>query len=186
MAKALGSTPATAPHPHTHLLTPHLHGTVGLLFSPQPPSAILAYFSSFHPSDFARAGTIASRSFRLPPGHLYSRGGEIPREDDVPVGHSVEPNLRKLGVPTRLVKGRVEVEAEEGFEVCREGEVLGSGQTTLLKMFGVAMAEFSVGVRAWLDREKGNVTVVEGDGAGGGGGGMEVEGMDLEGEKDDQ
>ncbi len=104
----------------------------------------------------------------------------------MPVGHSVEPNLRKLGVPTRLVKGRVEVEAEEGFEVCREGEVLGSGQTTLLKMFGVAMAEFSVGVRAWLDREKGNVTVVEGDGAGGGGGGMEVEGMDLEGEKDDQ
>jgi len=84
------------------------------------------------------------------------------------------------------VKGRVEVEAEEGFEVCREGEVLGSGQTTLLKMFGVAMAEFSVGVRAWLDREKGNVTVVEGDGAGSGGGEMEVEGMDLEGEKDDQ
>lgn len=88
-------------------------------------------------------------------------------------------------MPTRLVKGRVEVEAEDGFEVCREGEVLGSGQTTLLKMFGVAMAEFSVGIRAWLDREKGSVTVVEGDGAGGGGGGMEVEGMDLEAEEEE-
>ena len=162
MAAALGSTGSTSPHPHTHLLTPHLHGTVGLLFSLHPPAHILSHLSNFHPSSFARAGTIAPRSFTLPPGPLYSRGGEIPIEEDVPLGHGVEPNLRKLGVPTRLERGKVVLERE--FVVCKEGECLGSGQTTLLKMFGVAVAEFRVEVRAWLDREEGVVEAVEGGG----------------------
>ena len=94
----------------------------------------------------------------------------------MPLAHSVEPNLRKLGLPTRLVKGRVVLDGE--YVVCREGEVLGSGQTALLKMFGVAMAEFRVGVEAYWERETGEVTVV-GEGAE-----REVdgEGMDVEGE----
>lgn len=93
----------------------------------------------------------------------------------MPVAHSVEPGLRKLGLPTRLVKGRVELDGE--WVVCRRGEVLGSGQTALLKMFGVAMAEFRVGVVAFYDREGGDVTVV-GKGVGTG---LDVEGMDIEG-----
>ncbi len=170
MAVALG--PPTSP---THLLTPHLHGTVGLLFSPRPPPAILTYFSTFSPLDYARAGSPAARSFTLPAGPLYSRAGEIPIENDVPVAQSLEPTLRKLGVPTRLVKGAVELDGE--FMVCREGEVLGSGQTTLLKMFGVAMAEFRVGVEAYWERGTGEVTVV-GEGKADGGG------IDVEGEED--
>ena len=158
IAVALPLTPESEAYPHTSLLTPHLHGSVGLLFSPRPPSAILSYFSTFVPLDFARAGSTASRTFALPPGVLYSRGGEISQDEDVPLAHSVEPNLRKLGLPTRLVKGKVELDGE--FVVCKEGEVLGSGQTTLLKMFGIAMAEFRVGVEAYWERETGEVTVV--------------------------
>ncbi|CAD6585052.1 MAG: mRNA turnover 4 [Alectoria sarmentosa] len=140
MAVALGLTSESEPYPQTSLLSPHLRGSVGLLFSPRPPSVILSYFSTFVPLDFARAGSTASRTFSLPSGTLHSRGGEISAEEDVPLAHSVEPNLRKLGLPTRLVKGKVELDGD--FVVCREGEVLGSGQTTLLKMFGIAMAEF--------------------------------------------
>ena len=92
----------------------------------------------------------------------------------MPLAHSVEPNLRKLGLPTRMVKGKVELDGE--YVVCKEGDVLGSGQTTLLKMFGVAVAEFKVGVEAYWERETGEVTVV--------GEGIErkldVEGMDIE------
>ncbi len=97
-------------------------------------------------------------------------------EEDVPVAHSVEPHLRKLGLPTRLVKGKVELDGE--FVVCKEGDVLGSGQTTLLKMFGVAMAEFRVGVEAYWERETGEVTVVGEEKS-------DVEGMDVEGEEDE-
>lgn len=121
---------------------------------------MLDYLSAFHPISYARAGTVASYSFTLPSGMLYTRGGEIPITEDVPLAHSLEPTLRKLGVPTRLEKGRVILDEE--FQVCKEGEVLGSGQTTLLKMFGVAMAEFGVEVRAWWVKETGTVEAVEG------------------------
>lgn len=158
MAKALGDSAATEPHPGTSLLSPHITGSVGLIFSPRNPTSILEYFASFCPLDFARAGTVASRDFTLPAGMLYSRGGEIPPSEDAPIGHSVEPGLRKLGVPTRLVKGRVEL--EQDFQVCKEGQILGSGQTTLLKMFGVVTAEFKVDIRAYWTAESGEVTVV--------------------------
>ena len=121
---------------------------------------MLDYVSTFHPISYARAGTVAPYSFTLPSGMLYTRGGEIPMTEDVPLAHSLEPTLRKLGVPTRLEKGKVMLDEE--FQVCKEGEVLGSGQTTLLKMFGVAMAEFGVEVRAWWIKETGAVEVVEG------------------------
>lgn len=63
-------------------------------------------------------------------------------EDDVPLPHSLEPELRKLGMPTTLDKGRITLQNE--YEVCKEGQVLDSRQTRLLKLFGVATAEFKV------------------------------------------
>ena len=103
---------------------------------------------------------------------MYSRAGEVLADEDLPLAHSIEPRLRKLGMPTRLVKGRVELDEE--FVVCREGEVLGSGQTSLLKTFGVATAKFRVEVVAYYEREGEKVVVVkEGDGIGEG---MEVDG----------
>ncbi len=161
MAVALGLTSATEPYPGTSLLSPHLHGNVGLVFSSRPSKDMLAYFASFNPSDYARAGTTASRSFSIPPGIVYTRAGEIPEEEDLPIAHSIEPSLRKLGVPTKLVKGKVVLEAEEAFVVCKDGEKLGSGQTSLLKMFGVTMAEFKMGVEAWWEGQTGEVTVLQ-------------------------
>ena len=166
MAAALGRSAADEPAPNTSQLTPHLSGTIGLLFSPRPPAAIRAYFAGFHPLDYARAGTRATRTFVLPAGVVSSRGGEVAAEEDVPLAHGVEPSLRKWGVPTRLVKGRVELENE--YVVCRAGEVLGSGQTTLLKMFGVATAEFGVELRAYWVKEGAEVVVLtEGEAEGG-------------------
>ena len=162
MAVALGLTSATEPFPGTSLLTPSLHGNVGLIFSPRPPPEMQSYVVSFNPSDFARAGTTASRTFSIPPGVVYSRAAEIPEEEDVPIAHSVEPTLRKLGVPTKLVKGKVVLESTEPFVVCTEGEKLGSGQTSLLKMFGVSMAEFKVDLEAWWERDTGEATLLQG------------------------
>ena len=159
MAKALGTDPSTAPAPNTHLLAPYVSGDVGLIFSPRPPSEIQSYFSDFRPLDYARAGTVATRSFTIPAGIVHSRAGEIAREEDEPLAHSIEPTLRKLGVPTRLVKGKIELEND--YVVCKEGETLGSGQTTLLKMFGVATAEFRVRVLACWNKEDESVTKLE-------------------------
>ena len=165
MAKALGSSDATEPAGNTHLLSKYLYGAVGLIFTNREPAEILSYFDNYRPLDFARAGTVASRTFTIPAGVIYSRGGEIAVEEDVPLAHTIEPTLRKLGVPTRLVKGRVELESD--YEVCKEGATLGSAQTTLLKMFGVATAEFRVDIRAYWTNRDGTGKVVEVQGANG-------------------
>lgn len=180
MAKALGGTPETSPGPNTYLLTPYLAGSVGLLFTPRPPADVVAFFAAFHPLDYARAGTRATRTFVIPAGTVHSRAGEVPAEEDLPLAHSIEPSLRKWGVPTRLVKGRVELENE--YTVCREGEVLGSGQTTLLKMFGVATAEFNVELKAYWSADTGTVVVLDdGGGQAQGEGEGEEEGMEVDG-----
>lgn len=164
MAVALGHTPETEAAQNLHLLTPYLTGAVGLLFTSRTPESVTSFFDSFRPLDFARAGTVSTRSFTIPNGLVYSRAGEVPASEDEPISHTIEPALRKLGVPTRLVKGKVMLEltnGEEGYLVCREGEALDSRQTTLLKMFGVATAEFHVALKAHWSRSDGEVKILE-------------------------
>lgn len=158
MAKALGTTPEDEHAPTLSALSKHVTGTVGLLFTSREPQSILEYFSSYAPLDYARAGTVASRTFTVPAGTVHSRGGEISAEEDVPLAHSLEVAVRKLGMPTKLVKGKVEVENE--YTVCREGEVLNSSQTALLKTFGVVTAEFRVDVKAYWSAAKREVTEI--------------------------
>lgn len=142
MAKALGSDPSSEYQPNTSLLSPHLVGNVGLLFTNREPSTIITFFQDLSKTDFARAGTEASRNFTIPAGIVYSMGGEISAENDVPMAHSLEPELRRLNVPTTLTKGKITL--ENPYCVCNEGDVLDSRQTRLLKLFGVATADFSV------------------------------------------
>lgn len=152
MAKALGQTDAEAVAPGTEDLSKYITGTVGLLLTNRPIDAVTSYFSSYSPVDFARAGVEATRDFTIPAGVVYSTAGEVPAEYDVPMEHSIEPELRRLGVPTRMVKGKVVLNDEsgegEGYVVCREGQVLDSRQTRLLKLFSVCLSEFKVNVLA--------------------------------------
>jgi mRNA turnover protein 4 len=142
MAKALGQNEAEAHQPNTHLLSPHLVGNVGLLFTNRDPESIISFFNELSKTDFARAGTEATREFTIPAGTVMSMGGEIEEENDVPLAHNLEPELRKLNVPSSLVKGKITL--QNPYTVCKEGDVLDSRQTRLLKMFGVATAEFTV------------------------------------------
>lgn len=146
MAKAIGTSPEDEYQPSTSLLSKYLVGDVGLLFTNREPAAIEEYFSNIAKTDFARAGTPATRSFTVPAGIVYSLGGEIEAEQDVPMAHSLEPELRKLNMPTSLTKGKITL--DNPYTVCKEGDVLDSRQTRLLKLFGVATAEFKVNLLA--------------------------------------
>jgi ribosomal protein L10 len=157
MAKALGQTPEEAQAPNLDRLAAHLSGNVGLLFTNRDPDAVLSYLANFSPVDFARAGTVAPRGFTVPPGVVYSTGGDVDPTGDVPMGHTVEPELRRLGMPTSMVRGKVflgsgngdvAVESQEGYVVCKQGDVLDSRQTRLLKLFGICLATFQVKVLA--------------------------------------
>jgi mRNA turnover protein 4 len=139
-------------------LNKYLHGPIGIIFTPRADSDILPYLQAYSQRDYARAGVVATRTFTIPTGIVYSRGGEVPTDEDVPVPHSVETTLRKWGMPTKLDKGRVVLEGD--YVVCKEGQTLDSNQTALLKMFGVDMAEFRVNVLAYWTAEAGSVTEV--------------------------
>jgi mRNA turnover protein 4 len=117
-------------------------GDVGLFFTNRSAQAAIQYFSAYSQTDFARAGTSAPREFVVPAGTVYSRGGEIPEDQDVPLSHSLEQEVRSLGMPASLVKGRVVL--NQPYVVCKHGDMLNSHQTRLLKLFGVATAEFKV------------------------------------------
>lgn len=142
MAKALGSSPETEHLLNSSHLSKYLVGDKGLLFTDRDPKTIEEFFNNLSKTDFARAGTAATRSFTVPSGIVYSMGGEIDIDNDIPMAHSLEPELRKLNMPTTLTKGKISL--ENPYQVCKEGEVLDSRQTRLLKLFGVATAEFTV------------------------------------------
>ncbi|KAJ5690070.1 Ribosome assembly factor mrt4 [Penicillium macrosclerotiorum] len=164
MAVALGTTPENEAAQNLHRLNKYLTGAVGLLFTSRAADSVTDYFENFRPQDFARAGTVATRSFSIPNGLVYSRAGEVPAESDEPISHTMEPALRKLGVPTRLVKGKVMLELTEGqtgYPVCREGETLDSRQTTLMKMFGVTSSEFKVDLKACWNRNTSEIKILE-------------------------
>jgi len=160
MLHALGSNAETAHLPGIHLLAPHLTGEIGLLFTSRQAAAIESYFANYAVLDYARAGVIAPRGFIIPRGELRTQFGVEGGEDD-PIPISQEPYLRKLGVPTRLIKGKVMLEEveneEEGYVVCRAGDTLDSRQTTLLKTFGIRMAEFRVSLKAAWEKSTGTV-----------------------------
>lgn len=56
--------------------------------------------------------------------------------------HSMEPQFRKLGMPTSLVKG-VPTLQNGDFVVCKKGDKLKVDQAHLLKLFGKPMAVVS-------------------------------------------
>jgi len=159
MGKALGAGEADEHAPGLGKLGEYLKGSVGLLCTNREPKEVLEFFEGYVEVDFARAGVKAARGFMVPAGTVYSRAGELAEEDDVPLPHSLEVTVRKWGMPTRLDKGRVVLDQE--YVICEEGQELNSHQTALLKLFGVAMAEFTVRVLAYWSAGTQEVTVVE-------------------------
>ncbi|KAI0180660.1 mRNA turnover protein 4 [Hypoxylon sp. FL1284] len=175
MARALGHGPEDSYADNIYKLTPYLRGTVGLIFTNRPPAQLLGFLEGLSADkvDFARAGAAATRDFVVPCGTVYATGGEVPAEHDVPIGHTLEPELRRLGVPVRMVKGRVVLEdgpdgAAQGYVVCRQGDVLDSRQTRLLKLFSVCLSEFKVKVLAYWSAATADVTAVDPEAAQGG------------------
>lgn len=142
MAKALGTTAAEEYREGLAQLSSHLAGNVGLLFTLRPAQEIIEYFQTFIKADYARMNCIAPLTFVVPEGTVYSMGGQIPSEEDVPLAHSLESTVRALGMPTKLVQGKVHL--DQPYTVCKEGQKLDSKQANLLKQFGCAVAEFQV------------------------------------------
>ncbi|NWU90611.1 MRT4 protein, partial [Upupa epops] len=149
MMVALGREPSSEYKENLHKVSKHLRGEVGLLFTNRTKDEVDEWFSKFKEVDFARAGNKATYTVSLDTGPLE----QFP--------HSMEPQLRQLGLPTTLKKGVVTLLSD--YEVCKEGDVLTPEQARVLKLFGYEMAEFKVTIKSVWNSETGDFQKLVGD-----------------------
>lgn len=124
-----------------HLVGKACSGGVALLFTNSDANTMLELLQSFEESNFARSGFVATSDFSLEEGVL----------EDQPF--SMEMQLRKLGLPTKLDNGKVVLERE--VVVCKKGQKLTPEQCKILEIFGVEMALMRLHVMLHLDMEAG-------------------------------
>uniref|UniRef100_A0A8D1FP28 Ribosome assembly factor mrt4 n=1 Tax=Sus scrofa TaxID=9823 RepID=A0A8D1FP28_PIG len=141
MMVALGRSPCDEYRDNLHQVSKKLRGEVGLLFTNRTKEEVNEWFTKYGEMDYARAGNKATFTVNLDPGPLE----QFP--------HSMEPQLRQLGLPTTLKKGVVTLLSD--YEVCKEGDVLTPEQARILKLFGYEMAEFKVTIRYMWDAQSG-------------------------------
>ncbi|XP_029085855.1 mRNA turnover protein 4 homolog isoform X1 [Monodon monoceros] len=93
MMVALGRSPSDEYKDNLHRVSEKLRGEVGLLFTNRTKEEVNEWFTKYTEMDYARAGNKATFTVSLDPGPLE----QFP--------HSMEPQLRQLGLPTALKKG---------------------------------------------------------------------------------
>ncbi|KAI3404987.1 MRT4 [Candida oxycetoniae] len=156
--KALGETPEEEYQQNSSEIVRFLQKlpglTPGLLFTDESPDTVKEYFKAYTKKDFSRVNTKSPIRFEIPEGIVYSRGGQIPEEEDVVMSHSLEETLRnKYKIPTKIKSGKIIL--EKPYLVCDKGDVLDVRQALILKQFGVALSEFKVPLLAYYDKSSG-------------------------------
>ena len=109
-----------------------LGGEAGLLFTNEATPVVRNCFETIQVAEYARAGAEATREVALEAGAL-----NFP--------HSMEPYLRKLGLPTMLANGVVTLLAD--YTVCKEGQQLNGEQAKMLQLLDIKMSTFSLTLR---------------------------------------
>jgi mRNA turnover protein 4 len=103
-------------------------------------------FGLHEEEDFARPGQVATQTVTMPIGPVT-----MP-DTGAAVAHTLEPTLRKNGMPTKLNHGVVELIAP--FTLCTEGKPLDPKQCALLRTFNLKMASFTLVLDSvWEDGE---------------------------------
>jgi mRNA turnover protein 4 len=101
-----------------HKICPYLSGDVGLLFTNSTKDEVIEYFRTYSCPDFARSGNIATDDSVIQAGSLTQ------------FQHTMEPQLRQLGMHTSLVKGVVTLDTDH--TICKKGDKLSPEQARLL------------------------------------------------------
>ncbi|KAK5978381.1 Ribosome assembly factor mrt4, partial [Trichostrongylus colubriformis] len=93
MAIALGKDASSEYAPELHKVSQRLQGQCGLMFTLLSKAKVSSILKELSTPDFARAGHIPRETITVPEG-------PVPQ-----FAFSMEPQLRKLGLPTKLDKG---------------------------------------------------------------------------------
>ncbi|XP_021196167.3 mRNA turnover protein 4 homolog [Helicoverpa armigera] len=141
MAVALGRTKSDEAEDQLNLLSKRLKGQCGLLMTNKDVPEVLQWFKDFRDAEYARAGFVATKDVILPQGPLAD------------FSHTIEPHLRRLGLPTSLERGVINLIKE--YQVCKKGVPLTPEQASILKLLGIQMAKFKVVIKCHWTKGKG-------------------------------
>ncbi|KAL3076824.1 hypothetical protein niasHT_033726 [Heterodera trifolii] len=144
MAVALGKSAQDEQANELHKVSALLRGQSGLMFTNAKANEVQRFFAEHTEAEFAQAGAVASADISLPAG---------PMPAELHLHGAMEPQLRKLGMPTRLENGAIELLEE--FTVCKTGDQLSTDQARILKQFGHRLAQFRVRLLAQWSKKKG-------------------------------
>ncbi|KAK7084773.1 mRNA turnover 4 [Halocaridina rubra] len=146
MALALGRTPKEEVNDNLHKVASKLCGHRGLLFTNASKNEVLEYFTKKQFPDYPHAGDIATEDVEL-------KEGPLPQ-----FSHSIEPHLRKLGLPTRLQRGIPELIRDH--TVCKEGQSLSPDQANILRLLHIKMSLFYLEMEWCWNRLDGTLVCV--------------------------
>ncbi|VDL85726.1 unnamed protein product, partial [Schistocephalus solidus] len=144
---AFGLDKTTQLKPGLRKLSKYVKGQCALLFSNKEVDELRDLFNQFRSQDYARPGSLAAQTVIL-------SAGSVPK-----FSHTMEPALRKLGLPVKLVRGIINLESE--YPVCELGQALTPEQCRILKYFEVQTSEFRVNILARWDSQNEIVTELQ-------------------------
>jgi mRNA turnover protein 4 len=132
---ALGKGPEDEQREGLHQLSAHVRGHAGIVMTNLSKEDLEKALEKYKVSDYARTGSLAPETIVIEEGPVHGPHGGL-------MEHTMEPTLRKNGMPTKLNRGVIELLADH--VVCREGEHVSPQAAILLRLFGHELATFSI------------------------------------------
>ena len=132
---ALGKGPEDEQREGLHQLSAHVRGHAGIVMTNLRKEDLEKALEKYKVSDYARTGSLAPETIVIEEGPVHGPHGGL-------MEHTMEPTLRKNGMPTKLNRGVIELLADH--VVCRDGEHVSPQAAILLRLFGHELATFSI------------------------------------------
>ena len=132
---ALGKTNQDEQRNNLSKVSEHIKGHCGLVFTNLTKEDLETSLAKYEVTDFARTGSIAPESITVEKGPVHGKHGGL-------MEHTLEPTLRKNGMPTKLNRGVIENLADH--LVCKEGDFISPQAAILLRLFGHELATFKM------------------------------------------
>lgn len=103
-----------------------------MLFTDEPKDKVNGFFKSINVETYARSGSIATETFKIPKGPLPTE--KFPG--------AIEAHLRKLGMPTQLKDAVIQLLSD--FTVCVEGKPIDVDRAQILKLWDRKLSSFKM------------------------------------------
>lgn len=149
MQLGLGNSESEEVETELHKLSGRITGQCGLLFTDKAKEEVLEWFKNYSALEYARSGHVAPETVVLQPG---------PQEEFC---HSIEPHIRKLGLPSKLDKGEVVLYKE--YKVCKKGQILTPEQARILKLIAMPIATFRLTIKCRWSKTGGFESFIDTD-----------------------